>query len=238
MKNKILFMIFILIAAYQPSYAKQPVTHTHNGRTHTHLLPQTGLNHSHNPSSKANPTIVKKRPKTKTKTRKTAKVRRQANPSDKNIQNKKPRVSVKRTPRINPLSGSSTDCVVTATLISDTNFTSMTTDRGGSADHFDAYYVYVERMYILNAATKKPYVTLNLNPSIRRKNVTDHRIGKKYSRFSHTFSNILDGHSYIVTLGGAWITQPRSVTFRCPNAKGQRKFSLKTIKHIGIMGDG
>lgn len=241
MKHKILFMVFMLIGANQSSYAKEPVTHSHNGRTHNHLLPRIGLNHSHVPSSGANHQkkgIVGKVPKTAKSFKGGEQVRR-APVGKRNIQGEKPRVVVRRTKTTNPLSGSPTDCVVKVTITSDTNFTSMTTDRGGGADSYDAYSVYIERMYILNARTGKPYVTLDFNPSIRKgKNFTNHITGERYSTTSHTFSNILDGNTYIATLGGGWITEPKSVTFSCPNARGQRKFSLPRIKHIGIMGDG
>lgn len=245
MKSHTLFVAFILLGVYEPSYAKQPVTHSHNDRTHTHFLPQSGLNHNHGVKKKVSKKTHKSKNMKKSSQKKNkVSVRRKkegiADTGKKNTQSeKKPRVVVRHTRAINPLSGSPTDCVVKATITSDTNFTSMTTDRGGGADSYDAYPVYIERMYILNAHTRKPYVTLDFNPSIRkRKNFTDHRTGKKYSTTSHTFSNILDGYTYIATLGGGWITEPSSVTFSCPNERGQRKFSLPRIKHIGIMGDG
>ena len=246
MKYYILFIVFILLGAYESSYAKEPVTHTHNGRTHTHFLPLSGLNHHHGVKKeilektdevrsikKGKASTFKKKPKIKKQKEGNIAPANQIPTAKKN----KVKVVVRRTPATNPLSGSPTDCVVKVTITSDTNFTSMTTDRGGGADSLDAYPVYVQRMYILNADTGKTDETVSFTPPTR-KNVTDHRTGKKYSMIVRTFPNILDGYTYTATLGAGWITEPRSVTFHCPNANGEREFSLPPIKHIGIMGDG
>ena len=251
-----LFILFPLVLLSQTALLAETITHSHNGRTHTHPLPTTGLNHSHIPSSVVRYQTPVKQKKEQAYPATTKKIPKRVRPDDLKKQAKptpvehretqsekpseKPKVVVRHTPPpTNSSAGSPTDCEVEVTITSDTNFTSMTTDRGGGADSYDAYPVYIEQMYILDARTRRPYITLDFNPSIRkRKNFTDHRTGEKYSVISNTFQNILDGYTYIATLGGGWITEPRSITFRCPNAKGQRKFSLGRIKHIGIMGDG
>lgn len=51
---KILFLISILILIPKENYASPPpVTHSHNGKTHTHILPNNGVGrHNHTPSPK------------------------------------------------------------------------------------------------------------------------------------------------------------------------------------------
>jgi len=51
---KIVLFTFLLVVFTQTTYSvpNKYIKHSHNGRTHTHPLPKTGLNHSHNKGKK------------------------------------------------------------------------------------------------------------------------------------------------------------------------------------------
>ena len=45
--KKNLFLALLLITPFITAQANGPVSHQHNGRTHSHVLPGTGVNHTH-----------------------------------------------------------------------------------------------------------------------------------------------------------------------------------------------